>query len=394
MIQPGEGTMKQKLSSRAFFRVLLCIGFSLFFVSGVIRGSVAYGENATVLPKGAWQIANETWIFLPIDSRYDNDGNVVSLGAPLSRNLTPLFPPLPPNPFLMQPANVGSSLVNISLDQTEIYFTPAYGITDRLSVGAFIRWIEQDTNISAAIDSSQANTGTSPLLISAMNPLGLGAPCFTVGCETGGPLPGTEPLTIEDLQNAITAAGFQPLTNWSESGFGDTDVGGRYQYYRAENMRSAVTAGVQLPTGKEDDPDNLLDRRFGTETWGLIFQHQNDVLFDFGLTPAAGAGLAKRLGFPSPGSGFLTTDFHYNLFFPQDITLRVCPPSAPICATKANVTRDLGDQIEAQFRLTYGLIKGFILRPQFDFRYQFKTNISGTPSGVNGDLLEIDTIRE
>ena len=253
--------MKQKLGTRTSFRVFLFIGFSFFFLSSVVMRSVTYADNATVLPKGAWAIFNENRFFFDVTDAFNNEGDLEPLAEPL--NDVPIANLIPGLPSFV---NLGSTVVDFSQTRNEYEFLPAYGLTDRLTVGAIIRYIDAESTLSAGVNTSDANFGTSPFLINPANPIGLGAPCFPPpGCTSGGPLPGTEPVDLQDIQTVLGLAGFKPVTNWHETGFGDTDVGARYQYYRTDKARAAFTGAVRFPTGREDDPDNLVDQPLGVE---------------------------------------------------------------------------------------------------------------------------------
>ena len=72
--------------------------------------------------------------------------------------------------------------------------------------------------------------------------------------------------------------GYERFETWSDNGIGDIILGGRYQYFKNDQWRLAFTGGVSMPTGDADNPDNLLDMPFGTGTWGLVFQFQNDYI--------------------------------------------------------------------------------------------------------------------
>jgi hypothetical protein len=46
---------------------------------------------------------------------------------------------------------------------------------------------------------------------------------------------------------------------------------------------------------------------------------------------------------------------------PDKQTLRVCPVTNPICPTKANLNRDIGDTVQIDIGPAIGLAKGVIL---------------------------------
>src|SRR5262249_44570003 len=155
-----------------------------------------------------------------------------------------------------------------------------------------------------------------------------------------------------------------------ESGFGNVIVGARYQYYSGNHYRGAFTGGVILPTGQERDQDDLLSQGIGNDAWGLRFQLQNDLMFQR-------PGLGKQLGFPDGGDFYSNYSLTYDMALPDKQTLRVCPVTNPICPTKANLNRDIGDTFRLDFGPAVGLARGVILSGYYRYIYKMKDDFSG-----------------
>ena len=69
--------------------------------------------------------------------------------------------------------------------------------------------------------------------------------------------------------------------------------------------------------------------------------------------------------------------------------MRVCPVTNPICPTKANLYRDLGDTVSVEIGPAVGLAKGVILSGFYRYIYKMKDDFSGTvPPGSTVDVLE------
>ena len=333
--------------------------------------NVSYAENASVLPEGFYQLQMETFFFFEVDTQYNAKGDKEDIATPFNVPLAPLVTQilgtaLPPG------TDLGTNAFEIKLSRDAFKWTPAYGLTDRLSVGAVIPYFtEADTKFTGTVNTSTANFGINPAAVAPGNPLGL-APLA---------VPGTRPLNINDINGVLTANGFKPLANVERSGFGDIEVGGRYQYYRSDHLRAAFTGGVRLPTGKKDDPDDLIDQALGDGVWALLFQFQEDVLF--GTT-----GLGGRLGFPEQGTGFVNFNLEYDLRIPDKETLRVCPTSQPICSNRGRIKRDLGDIITAEFSPTVGLLKGVIFSGLYRYIYNMPDDFEDNGTGFDVSVLE------
>lgn len=316
------------------------------FVLSPGSSALAAGEDAVALPKGLSRLFVDTRFFLPFENRYDQNGDSVPFGRPLSLNLNnSVFTALPAG------ATLGQSNVSIERHVTEMTIQPAYGLTDRLTIGANIPYTWYENQVNASINT----TG------------------FTVGCTApgGGVVGGASPASVACINNTLNAQfGLKPIQTYSDSGVGDIEVGAKYQYYRAEDFRAAVTGGVRFPTGKMDDPDNLVDSKLGDGTYALGIRLQQDYM-------RQAEGLGKRLGFPNPGEFFINTTVGYDYNLPDTRTLRVCG-TAFACTTKDDVHTKIGDVAQAQVSGKFGLpLRGWIFTPLYFYSYKFKDHYSG-----------------
>ena len=82
-------------------------------------------------------------------------------------------------------------------------------------------------------------------------------------------------ITGETIQSAVVNGyNYQPLGNWQAQGPGDFEFGMIYRLTDWEYSGLALSGGVVLPTGREDDPDMLQDFAFG--------DGQTDAFIEFG----------------------------------------------------------------------------------------------------------------
>ena len=260
----------------------LWIGLCVLVVGSHLLAIVAYAlDSAAVLPQGMSALFGENRFFFPVTEVFNQNGDKENIAKPFNVPLGPVFGAPPA-------LNFGTSVVTIQLTRVEMEYTPAYGLTDRFTIGAIIPYVpKNDTNFTFANNTTGANFG------------------FVPGTLTPCPLavPGCQPASLQTVNAALATAGFKPLGNQSQSGFGNVKVGGRYQYYTGDYYRGAFTGGVILPTGTERDPDNLLSQSIGNDAWGLWFQLQNDLMFQR-------PGLGKQLGFPDAGDFSSTTQLN------------------------------------------------------------------------------------
>jgi hypothetical protein len=340
---------------------------------------VGPGDDAVVLPKGYFRLMFDGQFFIPFTNRYNDNGDSVPMGQPYSVPLNSVtFPALAPlNAFAGGNATLGNSQVDIKRHLQQYLFQPAYGLTDRLTIGMNIQYVSVRNQVTANVDSSAATVGFTTVA-SPFGPAGSIAPIALV--------PGTRRATTQDIQNLLrTQFGLSPVQTFNADGIGDIEIGGRYQYYRGEYVRAAFTGGARIPTCRTDDPNNLVDVGWGTGAYALLSHFNFDLMFQKD-------GLGKRLGFPAPGELLINTTVRYEYNLPNTQQARVCNPNL-ICNNIDNDTkRKLGDVIAVDVSAKVGMLfDGLIFVPRYFYQYKFKDAYSGdNPNFTYGDLA-IDT---
>ena len=345
---------------------------SLFvFLFFQITYSICYADNAEVLPKGIHSVTLNGKFFFPVDERYNQDGNEEPIAADFNRPFGgPAF-------GLPAGAIIGDSVVSFEYDATIVEFIYTYGLNEKLMIAVFAEYWDLENKVNAGLDTTNATLGKSSTGVDFGFPL--------VPLAGGGPFGDAVPLTTQDGQDLIgngidvngdgvtdvPGYGYKPVGTWSDSGISDIEVGLRYQYYKTEQWRLAFTGGVRVPTGREDDPDNLVDFPFGAGAWALLFQFQNDFL-----------------GFENI---VLNATFRYDLFLPDEKVMRIPDDvNQPITRNKEKVDRDIGDIIELEASGTYNFWNAFTFSLLYRFGYKMENKISGN-LGFAYDQAEAET---
>jgi hypothetical protein len=346
----------------------LFIFFFLFMGNNQI-----FADSAEVLPRGVLRANVTTNLYWPVDERFDPDGKEESVDTDFNTTLnSDVFPDLRfvELGFGMSPgsANIGRSVVDFEYKFTDLIFELFYGITDRLTVGAYVPYYWNKTDVKETrLDTRRATVGKNESL-GTLAPLDF---------------PGTVPLTTEDVQKLlgkgldigathIDGFGYKRVETWSDSGVGDIEAGFRYQYLKTDNWRLAFTGGVRFPTGDIDDPDNLIDVGFGRGAYALLFRSNNDF-----------TGIKNLV---------LNVTVRYDLYFSDKQEKRILSNvNNPLTRLKQEVEIDCGDIVELETSGTYTLPKGFSLSALY--RYGFKTkkdDVSG-PNARPITALEDET---
>ena len=310
----------------------------------------AWAEDAQVLPKGVNQVGVRGIYYPAISQRYDPNGHHEDVAHDLNTTLGGAAFGLPAG------TSLGVSHVTFSYDFRVAEFNFNHGVTDRLTLGAKVPYRWAKNHVTASVDSSAANIGKIPVA-PYLGPIALGA----------------TPLTTEDVQNLIGAGldttgdgiadvpgfGYKRVQSWSDSGFTDIDVGGRYQYHNSKTWRLAFTGGVRIPTGKVDDPDNLVDKAFGDGTYSILLGLNNDYV------------ALERWKFDAT--------FTYDAVLPDRQTMRV-PTSVndPVALNKEKVKRNLGDIYGVDLSTSVAVTKAVGLSADYTFKGWPQATYSGT----------------
>jgi hypothetical protein len=234
-----------------------------------------------------------------------------------------------------------------------------YGVTDRLSIGVILPVIHGSTVVKATTqDDAQLNAR-----IESLSPQD---PRRQILQQV------QQRLNVEAFDNLIRerynySDGFN---SWSGTGFGDLELGAKYKFYSAPRLRSTLKAGVRLPSGREDNPDQLFDFGFGDGQVDLGLYH----LTDFNLTAQLGATL--ELGYV-----YQVSDSH---------SLRIpLSPEIPLSAESVEVSRKLGDYWNAEFELNHTWWKS--LTASARYRYYQKSSDSHSHPSLDAAALNANT---
>ena len=345
----------------------------------------AFADSAQVLPKGVFKADTQANFYFNMDKRFDPDGHTEDVSTDFNGTLnSQVFPPLGTldNVFfggVQGTAVIGNSVVKFNYEVQEIKMTFTYGLTEKVTVGLIVPYRWQTTKVTVAqLDNSTATVGKNPFFGQPNDPF-RGAPLIPLSL-------GGQALTTEDAQNLLGAGlvvngillpgsglGYQRLETWADSGFGDLELGGRYQYWKSTDWRFAFTGGVRFPTGKVDDPDNLVDTGFGSGAYALLFRLNNDYTGIDGL--------------------ILNLTLRYDLTLPVHETKRVRTSVNAVLAppqNKEEVKINTGDWMEIETSGTYSFSKVFFGSLLYRYAGKGKDSVSGN-RGLNYSSLEEET---
>lgn len=350
----------------------------------VLPGQEAFADTAFVLPKGISRMDLKYQDYFDIDERFNPDGDkedvAVDFNTALNSNVFPALRLVEgalglPAGF----ASLGDSEVDLEYDIKILEMQFAYGLSDKVSLGIKIPYWWVKTKVSAEVNSSPGSSATV-----GFNPL-FGTPGDPIGAPVAPLAVGAAPATTEDVQQilgpglaingapAVPGFGYKRFGTWEGNGFADIEAGARYQYKKSKRWRHAFTGALRFPTGRDDDPDDLVDFRFGQGAYALLFRSNHDYI-----------GLENWL---------FNVTLKYDLVLPHSEVRRVpADPNLPITQNKEDVDIDVGDRIELDLLAQYKFTPEWSMAGRYRYAKKWEDDVDGN-MGFSYSALEEESDR-
>jgi hypothetical protein len=365
---------------------------ALLVTFGLSLSHAASADDALVLPKGRSSGTLEHLFYLSTGERWNPNGNPEGIasnfdGRRLDSSVFTILQPL--DAFVGGSASIGDSRLRFEYHYNISNVTLAHGLTDRLTVGVEIPYYHVRNDVTASVRSGP---GTSANVGLRTGP-GPGPLCGAAVAVLPLACPNTRRFTTEDVQQilgqgrpGIPGFGFKRIRDFRDDGLGDIQLGAKYQYWRSEDVRLAAGGGVRFPTGRQDDPNDLVDMSWSSGAYGLFARFQHDYilsnLWKEQPTPASE-------GVAAAGDVILNGSFRYEWVLPDEATLRVAEPNT-LTTTRERLDRDLGDRFDFEVSAQYQLTSAFAF--SLAYRYGFKLKDEFTSNrGLATGVLEEDT---
>lgn len=236
----------------------------------------------------------------------------------------------------------------------------AYGVNNRFTIYGTFPWYDARVNL----DIQRTRGNNYQQVADSLRASG-DSTAAQVLSQIAPDLPDINGGVVQSV--VVNYLNYQPLGNWQAEGMGDMELGFFYRLTDWDDAGIALSGGVVLPTGREDDPDILQDFAFG--------DGQTDV-------------------FAEVGGGFriLNTNFSYDTFtrltyqFAHDRVMRV-PESAdyPYGSENAEFREKLGNMIDHRSELNFmvrrwlsfgaGYHYNYIEQAQYDSQYDLANRV-------------------
>jgi len=355
----------------------LKIGLGIVLVLlGIAISDRVHADDAAVLPQGISRAYWDFYRYKPTTHRYNADGNREALAYPftnaaLDSDVLESLQPL--DAFVPGKATLGDVSVEYLYDIDILDLGYAYGLTDKLSIGIHIPYYWITNNVDTALDTSSANVGLNPVT---------GACCIPLAA-------GGVPMDTDDVQNLIVDEyGYSEIDDWQRDGIGDIELGGKYRVFQDQDSAFAITGGLRIPTGYEDDADKLNDVAWSYGTHALLLRLHYDYLLSNLWKPAASQ--MQQL-VRSGGDLLVNLTFRYDYMFPDDKIMRIGDtPDQVLTTNRERVDRELGDLYNFEASMKYHVSEALAFTLTYTYGGKFKDKIEGDQD-FNYASLEADT---
>jgi hypothetical protein len=348
----------------------------LLLTAAITAQRQGLADSAAVLPKHVSEFYWDLYHYQPTTQRYNAAGKREALAHPFTNaaldsdvltSLAPLDALVPGK------ATLGNVAVEYRYDIDVLDLGYSYGLTDELSIGVHVPYYWISNHVDTALDTTNANVGINPMTGACCAPLAMGGVT----------------MTTDDVQNLIVAQySFGRIDSWQREGIGDIELGARYRLYHEQDSAFAITGGLRVPTGYEDDADKLNDVAWSYGNYALLLRLHFDYLLSNLWKPNA-----SRLHQPLPRAGDLVANLslRYDYMLPDDKIMRIGDtPAQVLTNNRERVDRELGDLYSLEASLQYHVSDALAATLTYTRGGKFKDRIDGD-QGFNYASLEANT---
>ena len=163
---------------------------------------------------------------------------------------------------------------------------------------------------------------------------------------------------------------YKPVGNWSAQGIGDLQFFGQVKYVDGPIYRQGAKMGAEIPTGRTDDPDDLVDVSFGKGHFTTFVEMLNDWYF-----------LGDRI--------ILAANARYAYQWSHRPRYRlIADPSLPISSESEELDRKPGNIATFNTEIDIKTISELYFYTMYTYALKEKDQIHGTRSDFDYHLLE------
>lgn len=338
------------------------------------QGAWAF-ENAKVMPGGVNRLTFRV-VHSDFSSKTDGAGTARGLEDPIEQDLT--FKDVLKNEKDLQKRELTAGFMayggfgesealgkfTADLEGRVTVYAPIYtrGMTDRLTVAVALPVYDMALNLGVGFRAAPTADAFKLSLADTYNNQAQGARDFVDRINDA----------VGRLNTKLVDNGYSRLEPWQEAGVGDLQVLAKYAFVNEGPIALAGQGGLVAPTGRTDDPDNLIDAGFGDGQWDAFVQLSAD-------QPLGDSGV------------FFNQYAKYTYQFADRKSVRLKTPEESIEVEKSRVGFKLGDKVNAGASVQYGA--DFGLTSGVGYNY-YRKDKDAYDAGASAGELEKDTFQQ
>jgi hypothetical protein len=306
------------------------LGFAFCAASLLVGQSVYAIDDSRVLPVGVRKLQLR-FVQTTSSEKFNSGGETQTLAAPLEKSLK--FKDIVKNEKndLKRSLSKGFLEANSFGDQESVgsfkgdivanaqVFVPvlAWGIAERFTLAVALPVYSMKIEPDVSFQSNARGQFFVDSLGNEKNNL------IAAGIDATGKINNA----VERLNTKLSDNGYSRLRTWSATGLGDAQLVGKFLTVNKTSFRHGVTTALVMPTGRIDNPNNLLDKSFGDGQYDLAI----GMTFD---EPIANTGVT------------LLQNVKYTHQLPGKKTVRMVTADETIEVPLQNLKYKLGDKLE------------------------------------------------
>ncbi|MBI2027213.1 MAG: transporter [Deltaproteobacteria bacterium] len=329
-------------------KIFLTLLLNVLFFS-----SLCLADNSLTLPAGRFRARIKPIYSPKITTQYNNEtleeslvskfavGVDIPTAQALSKELA----------YLMQTSNppvnyLGQFKPDLQVSTLILGTALEYGVTEKLTAGLIVPVAMAATKFKLDFEKSQE--------------------------ALSSPNPQIRYIDVVHKVEAIAQSkGYTEFSDWAGIGLGDAELGVKYHALNTAQWSFAIKSGLRIPTGRVDDPDNLTDIGFGDGQWDV--------------------GTTFLLDYKPLSDLLLNLEARFTIQLPDKEKLRVPGIGELFTDKKDELSRNLGDHIQAALTAQYNLFKLFNLNLSYNFLTKGLDSFQSDKAGMNVSGLGLKT---
>ncbi len=267
--------------------------------------------------------------------------------------------------------NLGNVNVNPDINVDAHVIGLAWGLTDWLMIAGGVPIMKAKVNVEGGYTDLGAVRASIDRLRATTDPA-VQAKAFAMADALEQSI---QPLLRGEILQGVVVNEFEykPVGDWEGSGIGDTTLFAEARAINWDFYKSAVKLGVDLPTGRADDPDNLVDVPFGQGYTDTFIESLNDFVVH-------------------PEYFIFSVSGRYQENWSANRTFRLAPSiDFPLTSEKETIHYNPGNVWSTTLEASTRFFRALELDVQYTTKHKAKDSIRGTRTDYDYGILEHKT---